>query len=52
MLQGAVFGIIVAILAHIVVMPILGHTPPLWEIPFDEHVSEIHIIWIYGIELV
>ncbi|MBZ7987112.1 YagU family protein [Campylobacter canadensis] len=54
MCYGAVFGIVVDILAHVIVMPLIKEVPPLAQIPFDEHLSEFfgHIIWLYSIEIV
>lgn len=54
MWQGTVFGFVVYILAHVVVMPLMGLTPPLSELPFDEHVSELfgHVFWMWVMELV
>lgn len=54
MWQGAVFGFFVYLFAHVIVMPLLHHVPPLVEIPFDEHLSEIfgHIVWLWGMEVV
>lgn len=54
MWQGAVFGIGVYICAHVIVMPLISETPPLSQIPFDEHLSEFfgHIVWLWSIEIV
>lgn len=52
--QGILFGIFVYFFAHVFLMPIMQHTPPLGEIPFDEHLSEFfgHIVWMWSIEIV
>ena len=57
--QGAVFGVLVYVGAHVVVMPLLGWAPS----PFpwvegaqtwSEHFSEFfgHIVWLWSIEIV
>ena len=57
--QGAVFGVLVYVGAHVVVMPLLGWAPS----PFpwvegaqtwSEHFSELlgHIVWMWSIEIV
>ena len=53
MWYGAVFGIITNVLAHVIVMPLVGLVPPLSETPFGEHFSEMfgHIFWLFVIEL-
>ena len=35
-------------------MPLIAEVPPLSEIPFDEHLSEIfgQIVWLWGMEIV
>ncbi len=54
MWQGAVFGFFVYLFAHVIIMPLIAEVPPLSEIPFDEHLSEIfgHIVWLWGMEIV
>lgn len=54
MWQGTVFGFFVYVFAHVIVMPLIAEVPPLSQIPFDEHLSEIfgHIVWLWGIEIV
>ena len=54
MWQGAVFGIAVYVLAHVIAMPLMKEVPPLSEIPFDENCSEFfgHIVWLWGMEIV
>ena len=59
MWQGAVFGIVVYIGAHVVVMPLLGWAPnPFpWVAgaqTWSEHFSEFfgHIVWLWSIEIV
>ena len=54
MWYGAVFAVVSNVLAHVVVMPLIGLVPPLSEIPFDENLSEIlgHIFWVFVMEMV
>lgn len=49
--QGAVYGIVLWIVWHVVLMPALGAVPAPWDQPFTEHFSEIfgHIIWAWSI---
>ena len=49
--QGAVYGIVLWIVWHVVLMPALGTVPAPWDQPFTEHFSEIfgHIIWAWSI---
>ncbi|MDF7667626.1 DUF1440 domain-containing protein [Orbaceae bacterium ESL0727] len=53
MLQGIVFGLLVAILFHGIAMPILGISVPVWDLRFDEIFSEAFgtILWIWVIEI-
>lgn len=54
MWQGAVFGIIVYVVFHVVLMPAMGIVPAPWNQPALEHVSEFfgHIVWLWAIEVV
>ena len=54
MWYGAVFAVVSNVLAHVVVMPLIGLVPPLSEIPFDENLSEMlgHIFWVFVMEMV
>lgn len=49
--QGAVYGIVIWILFHLLLMPAMGTVPAAWNQPFDEHFSEFfgHIIWAWSI---
>jgi putative membrane protein len=49
--QGTVYGIVLWILWHIVLMPAFGTIPAPWDQPFSEHFSEFwgHIIWAWSI---
>ena len=51
--QGVAVGILVNIAVHVITLPILGLTPPLWTLPWYEHVSEFvgHALWFWSIEL-
>lgn len=51
--QGTVYGIVIYILFHIIIMPILGTVPAPWDQPFAEHFSEFfgHAFWTWVIEI-
>lgn len=51
---GAVFGIVVWIAFHLIMMPIMNVVPSMFNQPFDEHISELfgHIVWMMVIEFV
>ncbi|MBP2630660.1 MAG: putative rane protein domain [Firmicutes bacterium] len=53
MWQGTVFGFFCYVGAHVIVMPLIGLVPPLSELPFDEHLSELfgHFWWLWIIEV-
>ncbi|HDG5453529.1 YagU family protein [Staphylococcus aureus] len=52
--QGAVFGIAIWVLFHLIIMPIMHTVPAVWDQPYQEHLSEFfgHIVWMMTIELV
>lgn len=52
--QGIGAGLLACIGSHYIVFPMAGWTPPLAELPWYEHVSEIvgHIIWFWSIEII
>lgn len=52
--QGAVFGILVWFLFHIVIMPAMKTVPSMMEQPWQEHLSEFlgHIVWAFTINVV
>lgn len=52
--QGVLAGIVATIAVHGISFPLLGLTPPLSMLPFEEYVSEIlgHIFWFWVIEIV
>ncbi|CAK8054811.1 YagU family protein [Eupransor demetentiae] len=49
--QGAIYGIVIWIAFHLIIMPLMGTTPAAWKLPFDEQFSEFfgHIIWAWSI---
>lgn len=51
---GMLYGICCDFGAHVVIMPLLGLVPPLFQLPFDEHISEFfgHMWWMWMIEVV
>ena len=54
MWQGVMAGILANIAVHVISLPILGLTPPLWTLPWYEHVFEFvgHMIWFWSIEII
>lgn len=52
--QGALYGIIIWVAWHIIIMPAFGTTPAPWNEPFAEHFSEFfgHIVWAWAIAAV
>lgn len=53
MWQGCVFGFFVYVIAHNIVMPLMGLVPPVSQIPFDEQFSELfgHLWWLWIMEI-
>ena len=51
--QGSVYGIVIWILFHLLIMPILKTIPSIWNQPLSEHFSELlgHIIWGFVIQI-
>ena len=51
MWHGVLYGILIWIIWHVILMPALGTTPAPWDIPFDEQFSEFfgHIVWSWSI---
>lgn len=51
--QGLAFGLLLTLMFHGALLPIFGWAPPIWELPFDELLSETfgHAIWIWTIEV-
>ncbi|GAJ25164.1 integral membrane protein [Liquorilactobacillus sucicola DSM 21376 = JCM 15457] len=52
-LQGTVYGFVIWIAFHIIILPALGTVPAPWLQPFDEHFSEFlgHLIWAWTFEI-
>ena len=52
--EGALYGIIIWFLWHILLMPINRTVPQPWKQPFSEHFSEFfgHIVWAWSIAAV
>ncbi|MGC6389932.1 YagU family protein [Ewingella sp. S1.OA.A_B6] len=52
--QGAMAGIIATVAVHWISFPLLGLSPQLSGIPFDEYLSELvgHIFWFWAIEMI
>ncbi|WP_244614446.1 YagU family protein [Elizabethkingia argenteiflava] len=52
--NGALYGILVYVGFHIVIMPLLGIVPSPGRQPWQEHFSELfgHIIWAWSIDLI
>ncbi|MDO4908403.1 MAG: DUF1440 domain-containing protein [Corynebacterium sp.] len=52
--KGAVFGILVWLFSHVIMMPLLKIVPAPQDQPLEEHLSELfgHIVWMYSIDLV
>ncbi|WP_313383560.1 DUF1440 domain-containing protein [Chishuiella sp.] len=52
--HGALYGVIVYVLFHVIIMPLMGVVPPASEQPIEEHISELfgHIIWAWSIDLI
>lgn len=51
--QGCAAGLVFWFGAHILIMPLMGLTPPALDLPFDEQLSEMlgHMIWMWVIEI-
>lgn len=51
--QGTVYGFVLWIVFHIILLPLLGTVPAPWDQPFAEHFSELfgHVFWTWVMEL-
>jgi putative membrane protein len=51
--MGVGFGIVIWVGAHLFVMPLMGLTPPTWQLPVSEDLSEFfgHAVWGFVIEV-
>ncbi|MEH4960231.1 DUF1440 domain-containing protein, partial [Enterobacter roggenkampii] len=52
--QGLLAGALAQLFVHMISFPLMGLTPPLFELPWYEHVSEIvgHLVWFWSIEII
>lgn len=52
--QGLVFGLVFALLCHGIILPLLGLSPSLAQLPADELISEVlgTCLWAWSIEVV
>lgn len=51
--QGLAYGLLIAILFHGIALPLLGLSPFVWIIPYDEIISELigTFFWVWTIEI-
>jgi putative membrane protein len=51
--MGVGFGLAIWAGAHLIVMPLMGLTPPTWKLPASEDLSESfgHAVWGFVIEV-
>jgi len=51
---GALYGLSIYILFHVIIMPLMGIVPSPLHQPWEEHFSELfgHIVWAWSIEIV
>ncbi|MFD1471637.1 YagU family protein [Companilactobacillus mishanensis] len=51
--QGTVYGIVIWIAFHLLIMPLMGTVPAVWNQPLSEHFSEAlgHAVWAWTIEV-
>ena len=42
------------LIVHMISFPLMGLTPPLFDLPWYENVSEIfgHLVWFWSIEII
>ncbi|MGL6453265.1 YagU family protein [Aeromonas veronii] len=52
--QGLFAGLLAQIFVHMITFPLLHLTPPVFSLPWYEHVSEIvgHLVWFWSIEII
>ncbi|MDF7627620.1 DUF1440 domain-containing protein [Lactobacillaceae bacterium L1_55_11] len=52
--QGSLYGIVIWIAFHWIILPALGTIPPAWKQPLYENLSEFfgHIVWAWTIYIV
>lgn len=51
--QGTIYGLVIWVLFHLLIMPLMGTVPAVWNQPFEEHFSEAlgHMVWAWVIEI-
>lgn len=51
--QGTIFGVVIWVVFHLIIMPLMHTVPRASEQPFEEHFSELigHIIWGFVIHV-
>ncbi|MBF9000761.1 MULTISPECIES: YagU family protein [Vibrio] len=52
--QGLLAGFLATVAVHWISFTTMGLTPPLWDLPWYENVSEIfgHLVWFWSIEII
>ncbi|MEJ3181536.1 DUF1440 domain-containing protein [Escherichia coli] len=52
--QGLLAGALAQLFVHMISFPLMGLTPPLFDLPWYENVSEIfgHLVWFWSIEII
>lgn len=52
--QGLLFALVVVIASHGISLPLLGLSPAVWNLPFDEILSELigTCLWMWTIEII
>ncbi|WP_249821016.1 DUF1440 domain-containing protein, partial [Escherichia coli] len=47
-------GALAQLFVHMISFPLMGLTPPLFDLPWYENVSEIfgHLVWFWSIEII
>ncbi|MDF7676881.1 DUF1440 domain-containing protein [Neisseriaceae bacterium ESL0693] len=51
--QGLAFGIVVMLASHGILLPVMHLSPPVWQLPVDEIISELlgTLLWMWTIEI-
>ncbi|MCA2019009.1 DUF1440 domain-containing protein, partial [Vibrio tritonius] len=52
--QGLLAGFLAQVFVHWISFTLMGLTPPLFDLPWYENVSEIfgHLVWFWSIEII
>ncbi|MCU6874329.1 DUF1440 domain-containing protein, partial [Escherichia coli] len=52
--QGLLAGALAQLFVHMISFPLMGLTPPLFDLPWYENLSEIfgHLVWFWSIEII